>query len=184
MLVICLVRPQLLVPCHWPVRLAFPASLSAALLRSVGEIEIVAIDTGGYDTHADQAAMHPLLLRDISDSLAAFHTDMGEEMNNVAVVVMTEFGRTADVNGSDGTDHGWASAWWVISKGITGGFFGGWPGLDSDNIGSTGGRFMLNYATDYRQILADLMVSFMPGNVANAEAAFPGFTYGAPLGFV
>ena len=157
---------------------------TAALLRSVGEIEIVAIDTGGYDTHADQAAMHPLLLRDISDSLAAFYTDMGEDMNNVAVVVMTEFGRTADVNGSDGTDHGWASAWWVISKGITGGFFGGWPGLDSDNIGSTGGRFMLNYATDYRQILADLMVSFMPGNVANAEAAFPGFTYGAPLGFV
>ena len=143
----------------------------------------MAIDTGGYDTHADQAARHPLLLRDISDSLAAFHTDMGEDMNNVAVVVMTEFGRTADVNGSDGTDHGWASAWWVISKGITGGFFGGWPGLDTDNIGSTGRRFMLNYVTDYRQILADLMVSFMPGNVANAEAAFPGFTYGAPLGF-
>ena len=72
----------------------------------------------------------------------------------------------------------------MLSAACSGGFFGGWPGLDSDNIGSTGGRFMLNYATDYRQILADLMVSFMPGNVANAEAAFPGFTYGAPLGFV
>ena len=98
--------------------------------------------------------------------------------------IQTEFGRTADENGSDGTDHGWARAWWVIGKGITGGFHGAWPGLDSDNIGSTGGRYMLNYGTDYSQILADLLVNLMPGNVANAEAAFPGFTYRAPLGFV
>ena len=157
---------------------------TASLFRTLNEVEAVAIDTGGYDTHAKQAIDHPVLLKDISDSLAAFYTDMGDEMNNVAVVVMTEFGRTADENGVASTDHGWASAWWVISKGINGGFYGGWPGLDSDNIGSSGGRFMLNYATDYRQILADLMVNFVPGSVANAEAAFPGFTYGAPLGFV
>ena len=156
---------------------------TASLFRTLDEVEAVAIDNGGYDTHSNQATRHRVLLKNISDSLAAFYADMGDDMNNVAVVVMTEFGRTADQNDS-GTDHGWASAWWVISKGINGGFYGEWPGLGSDTIGKVAGRSMLDYGTDYRQILADLMVNFMPGSVANAEAAFPGFTYGAPLGFV
>ena len=162
-------------------------SQTANLIRNVPELSVVTIDTGGFDTHAGQGSVtgnHANLLANFSDSVAAFYTDMGDEMENIALVVLTEFGRTLDENASGGTDHGWASSWCVISKAVTGGLHGEWPGLDNNNIGSVGKRFMLNDSVDYRDILSDVLINHMGGTISQAEAAFPGYAYNSPLNFL
>lgn len=165
---------------------------TASLLRNMPGIEIVTIDAGGsgtgrYDTHATQGGAtgkHADLIGNFADSISAFYTDMGADMENVAVIVMSEFGRTLDENGSRGTDHGFANTWWILSNSINGGLYGDWPGLDNDNIIKVENRFLLDYAVDYRDVLAEIIVSFMQGTAAEAEAAFPGYTYASTLNFV
>ena len=55
-------------------------------------------------------------------------------MADVVVLTMTEFGRTAADNGSRGTDHGHAAAWFVAGGAVRGGVYGGWPGLAPDQL--------------------------------------------------
>ncbi|MCB1050387.1 MAG: DUF1501 domain-containing protein, partial [Acidobacteria bacterium] len=78
-------------------------------------IELAVIDTGGYDTHSGQVVGapertdvgHGSLLRDLARAMKAFYTDMGPtRMQDIAVMVISEFGRRAYDNDSNGTDHG------------------------------------------------------------------------------
>ncbi len=70
-------------------------------------------------------------LAELSDSLAAFATDLGALMNGVTLASLTEFGRTTRENGSGGTDHGYGQAVMLLGGGVKGGqVHGDWPGLD------------------------------------------------------
>ena len=85
----------------------------AQLLKSNLGVEAAFTDVGGWDTHQNQGGVNGQLsdrLRDFSDSIAAFWRDMGDAAENITLVTMSEFGRTARQNGTGGTDHGHANA--------------------------------------------------------------------------
>ena len=76
---------------------------------------------GAFDTHSNQTFNNTLEFQRLGDSLAAFSTDLGRLMDDVVVIVTTEFGRTAAVNGSAGTDHGSGYCMIVMGGGVRGG---------------------------------------------------------------
>ena len=84
---------------------------------------------GGFDTHSNQLADHADY-RPLGEALAAFATDLGGLLDDVVLMVTTEFGRTAAVNGAAGTDHGTGYAMMVLGGRVRGGrVLGRWPGL-------------------------------------------------------
>lgn len=88
--------------------------------------QIFFIAADGYDTHDDQLATHPRLLRDLSQSLDAFYratVQMGVA-NEVTTFTASDFGRTLSTNG-DGTDHGWGGHHFVLGGAVAGGRFYG-----------------------------------------------------------
>jgi uncharacterized protein (DUF1501 family) len=95
--------------------------------------QIVAISVENFDTHANQGAGTGLLATRLSylDSLIdGLSGGLGDEWRNTVIVVSTEFGRTARVNGTGGTDHGTASTALVLGGGMKrGGIIGDWPTL-------------------------------------------------------
>src|SRR6202049_3874548 len=82
-------------------------------------LEVTFVDTGGWDNHVNEGGAQGQLsnlLRDLGQSMAAFSQDMGDRMEDIVVVTMSEFGRTAHENGNRGTDHGHANCMFVDRK--------------------------------------------------------------------
>ncbi len=103
--------------------------------------------------------------------LAAFAQDLGEALENVCLVTMTEFGRTARENGTRGTDHGTASALFVFGGKVNGGkVYGRWPGLASLHEDRD-----LKATTDIRQVLAEILGVHL--GLPDPAGAFPGFNW-------
>jgi uncharacterized protein (DUF1501 family) len=100
--------------------------------------QIAAVSLDGFDTHANQGAADGQLanrLRGLDAVLDGLSTGLGPEWNNTVVVVATEFGRTARVNGTKGTDHGTASTALVLGGGLKrGGLIGDWPSLQQAKL--------------------------------------------------
>jgi uncharacterized protein (DUF1501 family) len=96
----------------------------ATLIKMEVGMEVAFAETGGWDTHFNQGAANGALarnLKDFSDSIAAFWKDMDAHQDDVTVMTMTEFGRTAHQNGTGGTDHGRASCLFVLGNDVQGG---------------------------------------------------------------
>jgi uncharacterized protein (DUF1501 family) len=111
------------------------------------------------------------LLKDLGQSLAAFHQDMGERIQDVVVVTMSEFGRTARENGNRGTDHGHANCMFVMGGEVKGGkVYGKWPGLENHQLNE--GRD-LALTTDFRYVLGETLSQHI--GVKDLAAVFPGF---------
>jgi uncharacterized protein (DUF1501 family) len=134
-------------------------------------------DIGGWDHHVNELGRRASegqlsnLLRDYGQALAAFWRDMGDRMEDIAVVTMSEFGRTAHENGNRGTDHGHANCMFVMNGAAEGGkVYGKWPGLEREQLYE--GRD-LALTTDFRDVLGELVVRHM-GN-PSADAVFPGY---------
>lgn len=147
----------------------------AQLIKSDIGLEVAFADAGGWDTHVQQGAAQGQLanlLRDMGQSLAAFHLDMGDRMQDIVVVTMSEFGRTAKENGTRGTDHGHANCMFVMGGGVKGGkVYGKWPGLAPEQLNE--GRD-LALTTDFRTVLSEVLMKHQ-GNTS-LKAVFPGFT--------
>lgn len=127
----------------------------ARLARADLGVEVACADLDGWDTHFVADQLVPGLASQLGDSLRAFRDDLGEAMERVVVVVMTEFGRRAYENTSLGTDHGRASVMFVLGGGVRGGrVIADWPGLDEDRLERPGD---LVVTTDYREILAEMV---------------------------
>jgi uncharacterized protein (DUF1501 family) len=144
----------------------------AMLVKAKVGLEVAALDKGGWDTHYGQNIGGQLagLLKDLGDSLAAFHTDMGASMKRTTVAVQTEFGRRVRENQSLGTDHGRASVMFVLGASVHGGkVYGQWPGLEDRQLDEVGD---LRVTTDYRNVLAEILSS--QGN-HNVGQVFRGF---------
>ncbi|WP_442807409.1 DUF1501 domain-containing protein [Trinickia soli] len=91
---------------------------------------IAMIETGGWDTHSGQTARLAAQLKALDAMVGALHDGLGPVWAKTTVVVATEFGRTAAVNGTGGTDHGTASAAMLLGGGVRGGrVLADWPGL-------------------------------------------------------
>jgi uncharacterized protein (DUF1501 family) len=144
----------------------------AQLLKANLGVEAAFTDVSGWDTHQNQGAVDGQLanrLREFSDSIAAFWRDMGQDAENITLVTMSEFGRTAHQNGTGGTDHGHANAMFVLGGSVKGGkVYGKWPGLADHQLNE--GRD-LAITTDYRQVLGEV-ISKTTG-AQNLELTFP-----------
>jgi uncharacterized protein (DUF1501 family) len=104
--------------------------LAASLMRGPQGARIGMIELGGWDTHANQRGAFARSARQLDALLAAFKAGMGTGWADTMVVVATEFGRTARLNGTGGTDHGTASAALVMGGAVRGGrVVADWPGL-------------------------------------------------------
>ena len=145
----------------------------AQLLKSNLGVETAFTDIGGWDTHQNQGSVDGQLsnrLRDFSQSISAFWRDMGDDAENITLVTMSEFGRTAHENGTGGTDHGHANVMFVLGGNVKGGkVYGRWPGLNNNELNE--GRD-LALTTDYRQVLGELVNKTI--SATNLELVFPG----------
>jgi uncharacterized protein (DUF1501 family) len=108
---------------------------------------------GGYDTHSNQAAGHPGLLNELSDSLAAFQRDVEQlkVADKVTVMVFSEFGRRVDENASKGTDHGAGSHMLLVGSKVKGGLAGAYPSLEKLGDGD------LIHTVDFRSVYATML---------------------------
>jgi uncharacterized protein (DUF1501 family) len=116
----------------------YPAGSMGASMRQAAQVIKAGLNTrcifvnvpGAFDTHAQQLPANDLEFGRVGQSLAAFQADLGARMDDVVVMVTTEFGRAAYVNGSAGTDHGSAHCMIVVGGGVRGGRVAGrMPGL-------------------------------------------------------
>jgi len=146
----------------------------AMLAKAEVGLEVAAIDVGGWDTHFAQGAtegLMPGLLSDLADGLAALHADMVDALDDLTVVVMSEFGRRVPENASLGTDHGHGSALLLMGGGLRGGqVHGRWPGLEKEQLFGPGD---LAVTTDYRDVLGEICLRRL-NNPALGEI-FPGY---------
>jgi len=145
----------------------------AQLLKSNLGVEAAFTDVGGWDTHQNQGGVNGQLadrLREFSSAIAAFWNDMGNDAENITLVTMSEFGRTARQNGTGGTDHGHANAMFVLGGTVKGGkVYGRWPGLSNEQLNE--GRD-LAVTTDFRQVLGEAVSKSI--GARNLDMVFPG----------
>ncbi len=149
---------------------------SAALIKAGIGVEAIAVDIGGWDTHADQQPRQGYmadLMQELADTLGAFHADMaGDSSKNYVVVAMSEFGRIAYENGTAGCDHGHGGVVMCMGNHIDGGrVLANWPGLGEDELFQSQD---LQITIDYRDVLAEIVQNRL-GN-ANIANVFPDFT--------
>ncbi len=158
----------------------------AYLIKNGLGLEIAALNIGGWDTHVRQGGgeangTQAIRLKDFSDGIAAFYTDLGAWMNDVVLLTMTEFGRTAAENAGAGTDHGNAATWYAVGKSVQGGIHmgaAGWPGLAETQL--LNGRY-LRHTVDYRDVFAEVLSKHLGNN--NLATLLPGHVY-KPIGFL
>ena len=112
----------------------------------------------GFDTHALQGnedGHHAEILAELDGVLEGFKRQMGDLYDNTVVVTVTEFGRTASENGTQGTDHGWASAIFLAGGLVKGKqVISDWPGLGSKDLYE--GRDLL-MTIDARDVYAEVV---------------------------
>ncbi|MBM3622314.1 MAG: DUF1501 domain-containing protein [Alphaproteobacteria bacterium] len=144
----------------------------ARVIRMDLGIRAFTVDMGGWDTHDNQPPRLANLVGQLSRALGAFHADLHDRLNDIALVVMSEFGRRLRSNRSNGTDHGHAGVMLISARRIAGGrVHGVWPGLSSDVLDNA---VDLAMTTDIRSVLAELMSGPLATPQAVA-AAFPNF---------
>ena len=155
-------------------RLAESLRQIAQLIRADIGLEIAFADMGGWDTHAGQGNERGQLaqrLGELGTALAAFHRDLGDHMDDVVMLTMSEFGRTVHENGNRGTDHGHATAMLVLGGAVRGGkVHGRWPGLAREQLFE--GRD-LAVTTDFRTLFAEVARRHL--RLPDTAELFPGF---------
>ncbi|PYQ05830.1 MAG: hypothetical protein DMF83_14260 [Acidobacteria bacterium] len=165
----------------------YPNASIGNALRQAAQIVKAGIGTraifvnvpGAFDTHANQLAAHTLEFTRLADALVAFARDLGGLMDDVAVMVTTEFGRVAFVNGSAGTDHGSAHCMILMGGRVRGGrVHGSWPGLGRSQLYQ---ERDLAVTTDFRDVFAELARAQLG---VDASSLFPGYTPGPGPGIV
>lgn len=146
----------------------------AQLVKSDIGLEVAFTDIGGWDTHANQGAGQGQLanrLIEFSNGISALYADLKDRADEVVILTMTEFGRTAKENGNRGTDHGHGSAMFMLGGKVIGGkVYGKWPGLKTNELNE---QRDLAITTDFREVFAELAKTHL--GATNLNLIFPGF---------
>lgn len=147
------------------------------LLRATTGPRIAVLSVGGWDTHSQQADADPLVgqmadrMADLDEALGDLKTELGTAWDKTVCICVTEFGRTIDTNGDDGTDHGIGTTSFMVGGAVQGGFIGDWPGL------SPAARYEgdLYPATDLRAVFKSVLNQHIgvPQTVLD-DIVFPG----------
>jgi uncharacterized protein (DUF1501 family) len=133
--------------------LASGLQLIAQVIASGAKLRVAHVTLGGFDTHSGQLDEHENLLGQLGDALAAFYADLAAIGRDGDVLTMTwsEFGRRAEENASQGTDHGTAAPMFLLGGNVNGGFFGKPASLDDLDRGN------LKFTTDFRSVYASVL---------------------------
>jgi uncharacterized protein (DUF1501 family) len=152
----------------------------ARLIKADAGVEGAFAEIDGWDHHGNENPQLFNLLRQFSTAITAFCRDMGDRMEDIVLVTMSEFGRTVEENGNAGTDHGHGSVMMVLGGAVQGGkVYGKWPGLEKEQLYE--GRD-LAVTTDFRAVLSELVRGHLGQD--DLSAVFPGFQPTAPLGLL
>lgn len=144
----------------------------AQLIKADLGLELAFVDIGGWDTHSNQEGRFQQLLTSFSRTLATFYEDLGDRMEDVLILTMSEFGRTARENGNAGTDHGKATVMFLIGGSVQGGaVYGEWPGVAPDVLNENRDLAM---TTDFRDVFAEVLDNFL--DCENPGVVFPDLT--------
>lgn len=171
-------RPTARAPEHGAVypkgRLGDALRQTAQLIKADLGLQVAFLEIEGWDHHVAEGGARGQLatrLEEFGNGLAAFWRDLGERRGEVVVLTMTEFGRTVRENGNAGTDHGHATAMFVLGGRVRGGrVYGRWPGLAPEALFE--GRD-LALTTDFRDLFAEVAVRHL--GVPPAAPLFPGY---------
>lgn len=130
------------------------------------------IEDSGWDTHANEAAILTRKLAELDAGIKAYREAMGESWNRTIVAVVTEFGRTAAINGTGGTDHGTGGAMFLAGGALRGGRVAGqWPGIGRSELYQDRD---LHATTDLRSVFKGLLSTHLGVSEAALEArVFP-----------
>jgi uncharacterized protein (DUF1501 family) len=146
----------------------------ARLVKSDVGLRVACIDVGGWDMHTRLGTVDDgdmtALLTPFGQALGAFATDLGDRLDDVTVVAMTEFGRRIEQNASRGTDHGHGAAVLLLGGRLAGGtVHGNWPGLAPEvrDQGDVPG------ANDYRDVLGEVVSVRLGVSPADLGSVFP-----------
>jgi uncharacterized protein (DUF1501 family) len=153
---------------------------AARLLAQPTGPRIAAMAFEGWDTHAQELGRLSRLLTGLDNAFAAFERELGPAWRDTVVVAITEFGRTARVNGTQGTDHGTGTAMYLAGGAVRGGrIIADWPGLRQGQLRD--GRD-LAATTDMRAVLKGVAVDFLGSSPASlGRDVFPGSEAVAPM---
>jgi uncharacterized protein (DUF1501 family) len=146
----------------------------AQLIKADVGLEVAFAESGNWDHHVNEGAADGLIatrLDDFARGIAALVRDLGDRMNDVVVLTMSEFGRAVAENGNRGTDHGHGNAMMVIGGPVRGGkVYGRWPGLAPEQRYE--GRD-LSVTTDFRTVFAEVVHGHL--GLSDIKHVFPGF---------
>ncbi len=155
---------------------------AARMLSTATGPNVAAVEFSGWDTHANQGLAGGALdrlLAQLAEGLTQFRVAMGDAWSNTTVVVMTEFGRTARINGTRGTDHGTAGAGFVISPRLARSqVLADWPGLGDRALFE---QRDLAPTLDTRQVLRGIIAAQFDLTQSQVERVFPGSTNAVQL---
>ena len=155
------------------------AAAAGQLLAAPDGPRVAVLEMGGWDTHSGQIPRLKNQLKQLDDALGALRTGLGGAWTRTAVLVVTEFGRTARINGSKGTDHGTGGVAFVLGGAVAGGRVrADWPGLGSGRLFED--RDLMPSA-DVRSIAKGLLAGHLGLGGAALAQAFPGSGDAAPM---
>jgi uncharacterized protein (DUF1501 family) len=156
---------------------------AAKLMAADDGPRIAALAFDGWDTHANEGGpvgRLAFLLGGLDGALAEFESTLGERWRDTVVVVATEFGRTARINGTEGTDHGTGTIALLAGGGVKGGrVIADWPGLKPANLYESRD---LKPTTDLRAVIKGVLQGqFGLSDRVLAETVFPDSASARPI---
>jgi uncharacterized protein (DUF1501 family) len=169
----------------------------AQLLKADVPVEVAFVNwTGPFDRHVDlveaggvrfdpakpanQYFGYAQALKTGADDMLAFYKDMGTRMDDIVVIISTEFGRRVGVNGTAGVDHGFGGAWFMFGGPVKGGIYGD-PGALATVVGSgSADGASLPMAMNYKNMVGEIMAKHMKLDQAGISTLFPGHAYSDP----
>ena len=156
------------------------AGAAGTLLARPDGPRLAALEIEGWDTHVGQVPRLRFMLSTLDAGLAALKASLGAEWRRTVVLAMTEFGRTARINGTGGTDHGTATVAFLAGGAVAGGrVVADWPGLG-------GGRLFQNRdlapTTDLRAVAKGVLAGHLGLGPAALATVFPGSLSVTPMG--
>jgi uncharacterized protein (DUF1501 family) len=152
------------------------AGTAAKFLAQPDGPRVGALALDGWDTHSNEGVANgrlSQLLGALDAALAAIETNMGPAWRDTVVALVTEFGRTARINGTEGTDHGTATVALLVGGALKDGrVIADWPGLKSADLYENRD---LKPTTDLRAVLKGLLKDHLRADDrVLAENVFPG----------
>jgi uncharacterized protein (DUF1501 family) len=159
------------------------AGTAAKFLAQPDGPRVGALALDGWDTHNNEGIAQgrlSQLLGSLDGALAAIETNMGPAWRETVVILVTEFGRTARINGTDGTDHGTATVALLAGGALKGGrVIADWPGLKTANLYENRD---LKPTTDLRAVLKGVLKDHLRADErVLADNVFPGSAVVKPM---